>query len=159
MGRRKLAVVSDELEPEYRPLTPQQQEFVTLLAAGYSIKDAANEIGLSRRAVTYWLHIEDSSVRLEYERLRREAKKALSERVTKIYDLAFKAIEDMLSEEAPPAVRFQVVKMLFESRIQPALPDLLPTSGPQLVEAETNLAHQKQFFEQFHGKDMALIPS
>lgn len=158
MGRRKLTVVSDELEPEYRPLTPQQQEFVALLAAGYSITDAANEIGLSRRAVTYWLHIEDSSLRLEYERLRREAKKTLSERVTKIYDLAFKAIEDMLSEEAPPAVRWQVVKMLFESRIQSALPDLLPAGGSKLVESETRKAHSKRHFDTYDAQDMALIP-
>lgn len=88
MGRKRLNIVSDAVEPEYQPLTPKQQEFVTLLAAGYSITDAANEVELSRRAATYWLHVEDSTVRLEYERLRREAKNTLAERVTHIYDLA-----------------------------------------------------------------------
>lgn len=64
----------------------------------------------------------------------------------------------MLSEDAPPAVRWQVVKMLFEARIQNALPALIPESGSGLVESETRKAREKRHFDTYSGSDMDLIP-
>jgi len=103
--KRALEVIQTEL-------TDRQRLFIEQLLTGKNITDAADAVGISRRAATYWLHDYNHLVRLEYDRLRIMAKDAFRARIANLHNLALAALESALAEDAPPAIRFAAARFL-----------------------------------------------
>jgi len=149
--KRAVEVVQTEL-------TERQQLFIEQLLTGKNITEAANEVGISRRAATYWLHSDDHLVRLEYDRLRLVAKDAFRQRIANLHNLALEALEDALAKNAPPAIRFAAAKFLYEAHLQ-SIADMIRPYGPdELVRQEVNEVKEKAYLEQFDGHYMDRIP-
>jgi hypothetical protein len=140
-------------------LTERQQLFVEQLLTGKTITEAANEVGISRRAATYWLHSDDHLVRLEYDRLRLMAKDAFRQRIANLHDLALKALEDVLAEDAPPGIRFAAAKFLYEAHLRDVGGMNTPYEPEKLVKQEVHEVKEKAYLEQFDGHYMDCIPS
>ena len=118
------------------PITPQQQSFIEALLTGKSITDAALTAKLSRRAATYWMNDAHHPVRMEYEKQRLASLATVASRVASLHGLAFSALEDLLAPSAPPAVRFQAAKLIYEAHLQGFCEPTPPQSTTELVAKE-----------------------
>ena len=67
-------------------------------------------------------------------------------------------MEDSLSEAAPPAIRFQAAKFLYEKHLAQLCGVRAPDRAQQLVESESNLAHEREHFQQFDAYRINQIP-
>src|SRR5438874_4938290 len=120
MARRKAHKEDAQEEMQVlEPITPVQQQFIEALLTGKNITDAAMTAKISRRAATYWMNDAGNPVRREYEKQRLAALSHVTSRVASLHELAFKALEELLAPTAPPAVRFQVAKLIYESQLRP----------------------------------------
>jgi hypothetical protein len=139
-------------------ITPAQQTFIEALLAGKSIKQAAMLAGVSRRTATYWLSETDHPVALEYEKQRAYRRQELSNRVANIYELAFKAIEDALSPEAPPGIRWQAAKLIYEKHLE-QLCQIRPAPEPlTLVKEVAEQAGDQTWFETWEKHKLLSLP-
>jgi hypothetical protein len=111
MARR--AVQKQEPTPEeLEQISALQQKFVELLLTGRNISDAALEAGISRRMATYWMQ-PGHFCRFAYEHERVKLHDAFMARIVKLHDMTLKALEDALSEGAPPQLRYATARYLF----------------------------------------------
>ncbi len=149
---------SKQSDTELWAITENQQRFIEGLLSGKSISDAALLAGLSRRTVTYWLADPEHPVTLEYEKQRILARQQFYERVAHLHELAFKAMEDALSEAAPPGIRFQAAKFLYEKHLEPLCGVRAPDRAQQLVERESNLAQEREYFQTYNAYRINQIP-
>jgi hypothetical protein len=135
MGKRAVKPVDDNIIT-VEVITPQQQQLIELLLSGKSITDAAKIAGVSRRTACYWLHDEDSPFRREYDLQRIRQYSEFRERVSNIHHMALQALEDMLSPDAPPLLRFQALKMVYEAHIKDHAGMTFATPAATLVHDE-----------------------
>lgn len=141
------------------PITPQQQTFIEALLAGKSISEAALVAGVSRRSATYWLHDGEHPVTVEYEKQATLHRQQFYDRVANIQSLALKAIEDALSEEAPPALRLKTAMFIFESQLQHLIPRArVPAQPVDLVEQELKIVGERHHITVFSGDKFAKVP-
>jgi hypothetical protein len=123
-----------ELEQlDLNPITPKQQDFVERLLSGQTISEAARSCGLSRRVVTYWLGDKTHPVRIEYEKQLLAAQDGLRSRVANLHQLAFLALEDLLSAQMPPWVRFATARLIYESHLQQLCEPRAPKQSADLI--------------------------
>ncbi len=122
-------------EQQEQELTPLQLRFIELLLAGKNVTDAARTVGVSRRAACNWLD-PAHAVHQEYERQRRALAYALQERVRLVHELAMKALKDFLISTKRPDLRFQAMKLVYESHLREELTRPEPASSEQLVSDE-----------------------
>ena len=122
-------------EQQNQELTPLQLRFIELLLAGKSITDAARTIGVSRRAACNWLD-PAHAVHQEYEQQRRALAYDLQERVKQVHELAMKALKDFLISTKRPDLRFQAMKLVYESHLRDELTRPEPASSEHLVRDE-----------------------
>jgi hypothetical protein len=94
-------------------LTSTQLTFIKSVLCGLSISAAALASGISRRTATTWMQ-PGHEIRQAYERAKAQYSAVLFERLKRIQMLALDALESSLSPEAPPAVRFNTAKFLYE---------------------------------------------
>lgn len=139
-------------------ITENQQQFIEGLLAGKSISDAALLAGLSRRTVTYWLADPEHPVTLEYEKQRILARQQFYERVAGLHEKALKAMEDALAEKAPPAIRFQAAKFIYEKHLDQLCGVRSPDRAQQLVERESNLVQERDYFRSFSADRLNRVP-
>lgn len=156
MPRKSKQAESDTTE--LWAITENQQRFIEGLLAGKSISEAALLVGMSRRTVTYWLADPEHPVTLEYEKQRILARQKFYERVAHLHELAFKALEDSLAEAAPPAIRFQAAKFLYEKHLEALCGVRAPDRAQELVERESSLVHERDYFQQFNAHKLARVP-
>jgi hypothetical protein len=145
-------------DTEVWAITENQQRFIEGLLAGKSISDAALLAGMSRRTVTYWLADPEHPVTVEYEKQRILARQQFNERVARLHELAFKAMEDSLSEAAPPALRFQAAKFLIEIHLEHYCRVSTPERAQELVEREATLVGERDYFQQFSAHRLDHVP-
>ena len=155
MPRRKALALVD---PSEIPLNEKQHQVIDLLLTGKSITEAADEVGISRRAVTYWLHDAIGLFRMEYERRRIELRQEFRQRIAKLHDLALSALESSLSEDAPPAVRFQAAKFLYESHISTYANMKPARDADDLIENEVEQAKAREHFQKWDAHYIDAIP-
>ncbi len=136
------------------PITELQQRFIEALLTGKNISDAATMVGISRRAATYWL-LPGTPIRLEYEKQRIAYKQEFYSRIANLHTLTLKALEDSLSSEAPPMVRFQAAKYLYEAHLQHFCNARIPAEASELVKDMLNEAR----FNSFQGGDQLYLTS
>jgi hypothetical protein len=134
---------SDDDNKPLAPITPIQQAFIEHLLTGKTITQSARLAGCSRRAATYWMADSENAVRIEYDKQRAYAQQELDNRVAKIHNLAFTALEDMLSPKSPPFMRMQALKLLYESHLSPLFVVRHPKSPIGLVGSELE-QHRKE---------------
>jgi hypothetical protein len=79
----------------------------------------------------------------------------LSNRLANIHGLAIKAIEDALSESAPPELRLKAAKFILESRVARAN---LPSRPIDLVESETKGMEELQHLDNFSAYHIDSLP-
>src|SRR5205823_14032735 len=87
------------------------------------------------RAACYWLepgHV----VYQEYERQRRAVAFDSAEKVKNVHTLAMKALEDMLKSTKRPDLRFQAMKLVYESHLKEDL------NKPQIASSEELVHHE-----------------
>jgi hypothetical protein len=140
------------------PITEKQQSFIEALLSGKNISDAALLAGISRRTATYWLADPENPVCMEYEKQRIMARQEFYGRVAGLHEKALKAMEDALSEEAPPTIRFQAAKFLYEKHLAQLCGVRDPVRAQELIERESNLAHEREYFQQFNAYRIDQIP-
>lgn len=93
-------------------ITPKQQQLIELLLHGNTLKQAAKLTDVSNRTAIYWMNA--GPVRVEYDLQLAQMVRTLRDRVQNIQGLALDSLEYFLSAEAPPALRFQAMKMILE---------------------------------------------
>jgi hypothetical protein len=153
---RKPAMIHQEKALE--GITPRQQTFIELLLSGKSISDAALEAGISRRTATYWLANPEHSVTIEYEMQRIVQRQRFQARVAALHEKALAAMEASLDAEAPPAIRFQAAKFLYEQHLASHF-NMQPPGRPQeLVEKETDQAGDYIHFLKYDADRLDAIP-
>jgi hypothetical protein len=145
-------------EKALEPITEKQQSFIEALLSGKTISEAALIAGISRRTATYWLADPQHPVTLEYEKQRILARQQFYRRVASLHEKALKAMEDALSEAAPPAIRFQAAKFLYEKHLEHLCGVRAPERAQQLVERESNLAQEREYFQTYNASRIKQIP-
>src|SRR5260370_4260693 len=130
--RQPMAKDQPTTEQQEQELTPLQLRFIELLLAGKNVTDAARTVGVSRRAACNWLD-PAHAVHQEYERQRRALAYALQERVRLVHELAIKALKDFLISTKRPDLRFQAMKLVYESHLPEELTIPHPPSTDPLV--------------------------
>jgi phage terminase small subunit len=151
---RKIPLQEKALEP----ITEKQQSFIEALLTGKNISEAALIAGISRRTATYWLADPEHPVCVEYEKQRITARQEFYSRVASLYEKALKAMEDALSEAAPPAIRFQAAKFLYEKHLEQLCGVRAPDRAQQLVEIESNLVQEREYFQTYNAYRINQIP-
>ena len=86
------------------------------------------------------------------------ARQEFYSRVASLHEKALKAMEDSLSEAAPPAIRFQAAKFLYEKHLEQLCHVREPDRAQQLVERESNLAHEREYFQTYDAHRLKHIP-
>lgn len=125
-------------------ITDAQQNFIQSLLSGKSIQEAAILAGVSRRAATYWM-MNNNPVRLEYEKQRLAIKEQFYSRIASLHEQALKAMEDSLSPDTPPAIRFNAAKFLYEAHLQHFSNVAWPGDSEKLVKAELKAGREKSY--------------
>lgn len=141
MPRHKVEAASAPVEEaserrELEPIAPNQQSFIEALLSGESISRAAMLAGIARRTATYWLADPEHPVYIEYEKQRIQRQQEFHARIAALHELALKAMEDTLSPVAPPGVRFQAAKFLYEKHLERFCGVQIPSSAKGLVSTE-----------------------
>lgn len=131
------------------PITPLQQTFIEALLSGKTIKEAATLSGVSRRTATYWLSDGNHPVTIEYEKQLAYRRQELTGRMATIYDLALKAIEDALSPEAPPGIRWQAAKLIYEKHVEPMCQTRPAQPSVTLLKEAAGQVDEQTFFETY----------
>lgn len=139
MARKKV-----EESTDLQVITDTQQNFIQALLTGKSIKEAAILAGVSRRSATYWM-MSNNPVRLEYETQRLALKEQFYSRIARLHGLALQAMEDSLSPDAPPIVRFNAAKYLYEAHLQRYSSVAWPADADDLAQAELHAAREKTY--------------
>src|SRR6266567_4330920 len=132
MPRKKASEESTALEA----ITDTQQTFIQALLSGKNITEAALVASVSRRTATYWMMHNNNPVRIEYEKQRLALRQEFYNRVATLHELALKALEDSLSPDAPPAIRFQAARFLYEAHLQAYFGAARPRDGGDLADEE-----------------------
>lgn len=136
-------------------VTPIQQTFIEHLLQGKSISDAALSTGISRRTATYWLHDQEHAVTIEYEKQVMQLYQAHHERMENLHNLALKAVEDALSEEAPGDLRLKAARFIIENRIGRAS---LPSTPFDLVESMTKSMSARYHLDTYDAHHLGSVP-
>src|SRR5207248_7872401 len=82
-------------------------------------------------------------VRCEYDKQRVAALANVTSRVAGLHELAFKAMEELLAPSAPPAVRFQMAKLIYEAHLQEFCEPKPPQSTIELVDKEVTAMYEE----------------
>jgi hypothetical protein len=133
--KKQEQLTTQEIEVQHF-ITPVQLLFIEHLLTSKTIAESARLAGCSIRSAMYWLHDLDHPVRREYDLQRTQQQALFSERVAHIHDLAFQAIVDLLSPDAPETIRFQTVKLLYDDQLSYKLRIARPEQSQQLIADE-----------------------
>jgi hypothetical protein len=156
MARQK--AVSKTESRELEPIAPNQQSLIEGLLSGKSISQAALAASISRRTATYWLADPEHPVYIEYEKQRIQQRQEFYGRIAALHDLALKAMEDALSPVAPPGIRFQAAKFLYEKHLQHLCGVQVPSSPHSLVNEQTRSVPDNDLFELLNEQKIDRLP-
>jgi hypothetical protein len=117
------------------PLSPIQEQVLTLIAAGSTAMDAAKQCGVHRNTVGNWLRKEDFQESLHEARARKELffRDQAETLIAKVVAALLKLMDD---PTASPNVRFKACSILLEKAIM-FLPDTSAIALPGSPEAAT----------------------
>jgi hypothetical protein len=156
MPRKTKEEREQEKQTELEAVNACQERFVELILSGKSIAEAARLLRISRRTATYWMQ-EDSLVRFAYEHERLKLAQAFRERLTKLQDMALKALEDALDEAADPALRSTVARFIYNANV--AHYSLMPLkSADIMVDEMLDAAASARSKAMFRSIDDVIIP-
>jgi len=151
MARQKALSV---LEPRtLEPITSNQQTFIEYLLSGRNISQAALLAGISRRTATYWLadpaHRSRWNTKSSAYSSSRNSRTGSRPGSRICMSWPFKAMEDALAPDTPPAIRFQAAKFLYEKHLEHLCKVQGARSPQDLVEKQTKVVDERDHFQKW----------
>jgi transposase-like protein len=109
-------------------LTPEQHRIVTLLAAGYSITEAAAAENIHRNTVGYWRRTQPNFAR-ELEFAIREQRLYWHEQANRLAPQAIATLEELLTNPGTsPSLRFRAATLILKMATDPQTKPIHPTA-------------------------------